>query len=757
MKILHISFMDPNATTGGAMAVKRNSISLRAIFGDENVTFRKVETYPKKTVMNRIGKLWKQLTKHSYYLNEWDCIEDASKFDCVFIDSSRIGYMAHLLRKKEYKGTIVVYFHNDEYRLAMEESGSKRSPFARLFISNIKYSEEAALRFADSCMFICQRDMNDIVEDYQINPCNPTIIPMTLNDSVSEADDETVISDVPTLTFVGSYFHPNVYGCRWFIENVMPHVNCKFRIVGKDMDKLRKHISIPDSVELHSSVPDLHPFIEDSDCMVYPIFHGSGMKVKTCEALMYGKNIIGTDEAFNGYDVDYPKVGACCNTASEFIDAIKKLGGKRRYNKDSREAYLEKYSIDATTELLRNQLRRLLDSPRVLVVAGQVYNESYVKAGGRITGLGVMLKDIYSGVGAKGNCRMMVTGIPLKTGVSDGMMTYSVLDGKTVFRRLTLVDFFLIVYALIKGEKPKAIKDKLIARKSAVIMDKVLREWSPKIVNFHDLSYVNKELIKHCRQRGTKCVATLHLYIGKDVNPHGYRKLQNNESEILPLSGVRYSVVSSGMKSRMMKDYPNIPSSYIYTIVNGSSFIDRAVLTDRRKKILCIGTVSERKNQIQIVNAVKLMNEEERKALQIVFLGEDDKGMLRQEISNANCGEALLFAGKVTLKEMETYYQKAFGTITTSYNEGFGLTVIEGYSKGIPALFFSDLDSANDLYSPDVAISIKARTDRALKDAIIEFVNSNWNKNLIIDFAQRFSMKPVFDKYVDMYNEINVV
>lgn len=124
-------------------------------------------------------------------------------------------------------------------------------------------------------------------------------------------------------------------------------------------------------------------------------------------------------------------------------------------------------------------------------------------------------------------------------------------------------------------------------------------------------------------------------------------------------------------------DYPNIPSSYKYTIVNGSSFIDRAVMTDSRKNILCIGTVSERKNQIQIVNAVKLMNEEERKALQIVFLGEDDKGMNRQEISNANCGEALLFAGKVTLKEMETYYQNAFGTITTSYNEGFGLTVIE--------------------------------------------------------------------------------
>ena len=47
--------------------------------------------------------------------------------------------------------------------------------------------------------------------------------------------------------------------------------------------------------------------------MLFPIFEGSGMKLKTCEALMFGKNIIGTPEAFAGYDIDdYTNVGACC-------------------------------------------------------------------------------------------------------------------------------------------------------------------------------------------------------------------------------------------------------------------------------------------------------------------------------------------------------------------------------------------------------------------------------------------------------------
>ncbi len=39
------------------------------------------------------------------------------------------------------------------------------------------------------------------------------------------------------------------------------------------------------------------------DYIISPIFVGGGMKVKTCEALMYGKNIIGTSESFEGYDI----------------------------------------------------------------------------------------------------------------------------------------------------------------------------------------------------------------------------------------------------------------------------------------------------------------------------------------------------------------------------------------------------------------------------------------------------------------------
>lgn len=99
-------------------------------------------------------------------------------------------------------------------------------------------------------------------------------------------------------------------------------------------------------------VQKLSTVLLNADYIISPIFKGSGMKVKTCESLMYGKNIIGTWEAFEGYEIDYQKVGAICNTEEEFIYTLNNFcsAKKEKFNKYSRECFLEKYSFQATLE-----------------------------------------------------------------------------------------------------------------------------------------------------------------------------------------------------------------------------------------------------------------------------------------------------------------------------------------------------------------------------------------------------------------------
>ena len=77
------------------------------------------------------------------------------------------------------------------------------------------------------------------------------------------------------------------------------------------------------------------------------------MMTKVAEALMYGKNIVASVHALNGYEAikDFG-----CNTAEEFIVKINSLieTGVERFNPMHRKLYEEKYSVEAMKNTLQS-------------------------------------------------------------------------------------------------------------------------------------------------------------------------------------------------------------------------------------------------------------------------------------------------------------------------------------------------------------------------------------------------------------------
>ena len=58
----------------------------------------------------------------------------------------------------------------------------------------------------------------------------------------------------------------------WFVKNVLPHVDIDFKIIGKDMDQLKKSQPCLVDIPVFSNVPNLAPFFEEADFVVFPIF-----------------------------------------------------------------------------------------------------------------------------------------------------------------------------------------------------------------------------------------------------------------------------------------------------------------------------------------------------------------------------------------------------------------------------------------------------------------------------------------------------
>ena len=89
------------------------------------------------------------------------------------------------------------------------------------------------------------------------------------------------------------------------------------------MEILRREFAGSANIRIIGQVDDLAQWYRGACCVVAPVFDGSGMKTKIAEALMFGKRIIGTTEAFSGYGRDVVLAGWQAETAPEFLAAIR--------------------------------------------------------------------------------------------------------------------------------------------------------------------------------------------------------------------------------------------------------------------------------------------------------------------------------------------------------------------------------------------------------------------------------------------------
>lgn len=286
-----------------------------------------------------------------------EIVEKAKGYDVVFVDRSVFGIIAKRLKETGYKGRIVAFFHNVEVVYFSAKYSNHLNPMRWLVLPCADHNDRWSCRYADRTIALSTRDDNELFHRYGRHA--DQLIPIAFVDRYQRsAYPSDSIGKPPLCMFLGSYFPANVEGIEWFVKNVLPHVNIRMQIVGKGMEKLKEADWMRDDIEIRSNVPDLEPLFEAADIMVLPIFKGSGMKVKTCESLMYGKNIIGTPEAWSGYKLDYTKAGACCKTTEEFVASINNFchGDQPRHNAYSRQVFVEQYSADRMVDKFRTVL-----------------------------------------------------------------------------------------------------------------------------------------------------------------------------------------------------------------------------------------------------------------------------------------------------------------------------------------------------------------------------------------------------------------
>ncbi len=356
-KILFISQRINDMSSGARVVSRANLATLREALGEESVDvyeIRKKRGNPIRRHALKIGGFLDGLTPED--VRRVTDIVQRDKIDTVYIDSSYFGKLAQGLRKASVKVRIIVFYHDVLVHWWKETHG--RNPLS--FVANyLVYfiSERRCAFYADRALVMTERDASLLRNIYGMRNKPIDVTPLTVPDPVTDNySGKTVGYDY--LLFIGVDYKPNIDGLAWFLEHVQPRISLPLVIVGKGMDAYKDRFE-RESVRVIGAVEDLRPWYRDALACVIPLFAGSGMKVKTAEALSHGKRIYATDEGLIGYKVEGVDGIVRCNEANEFIAALRELEGlnnPERFIEAIRDVYLRDHSPQAAVKKITSIL-----------------------------------------------------------------------------------------------------------------------------------------------------------------------------------------------------------------------------------------------------------------------------------------------------------------------------------------------------------------------------------------------------------------
>ena len=403
---------------------------------------------------------------------------------------------------------------------------------------------------------------------------------------------------------------------------------------------------------------------------------------------------------------------------------------------------------------------------RIMIVTPYLYYENIVRFTKNKTGYGLLLNEI-SKYGSKFNDIYVLTrsiGHELK------IEQYKIIS-HTYKDILKSFNFKRLINGI---QKSLEIDDKIFNRLKhiyysidAKYLEKAIMTIRPDIVHFHTVGYSTELGIEVCEKLNQRYLLTLHGLVGfSDSTPNHLKMSEYKLIKKLCERKIPITVISSGIKKRIIEDYGLIDADKIKVIVNGTNtnLGDNEDTLDIHKEyqipkdskiILYVGTISKNKNQTQFIKAFDLLNSRVKDNLYLLILGNiKDCPEIKKMIEEKELTKHIKLCGFVSKNKLTSYYKIADYNALVSLDEGFGLSIIEAFVYGVPTITFNDLDAVEDIYDERAVYLVNKRTDEDLAKGIENFVGIEWDTEFIRGYAKKFSLERMAEEYNRLYIEL---
>ena len=331
--LLLISAIPPQPqNSGGATRIQNTITELSKYYNIDFVTFDELEI---KTQTKNFSLFFTKFIP--YWFTSWYSKKLISKigdmvtqkhYNIIQIEFSQLLYLIKYLPKDTKK---VFTAHDISsvsfYRRISEGNPSILKKIIRyFFFLQIYLYEKKYLPQYDTIISVSQKDLQTLKQHLP----NKNII--CLENGITKINFlKKTPSKIIKLGYIGSFEHtPNLNAVKYFYDQIAPlldkeKINYEFYLAGKnDSEFIRKNF--PKIINL-GQVKETIDFYQKIDCLITPIFSGSGSRIKILESLSFGVPVISSPIGAEGINInsDYLQIAKKSNDYLSFIRNINKI------------------------------------------------------------------------------------------------------------------------------------------------------------------------------------------------------------------------------------------------------------------------------------------------------------------------------------------------------------------------------------------------------------------------------------------------
>lgn len=302
----------------------------------EGLSFlRNVYTIPINTRVSAFNALYNLLfEKRSYILKRFESealnnqalkLLNENTYAWVHIESLFSATVIPAIQK-QFSIPIVVRTHNREAEIWMNNADETQHVLKKFYFSNLAKrlakEELHLLGQAKALLHISTEDQTYFAT--LLKHVEHFYLPFTLPDIPQNAYD----GKSGAIGFIGSMeWVPNQEGLNWFLLEAWPLIRKQFpeikmKIAGKGLDKSEAVLQDIQGVEWLGEVENAAAFMLGIQALIVPLFSGSGIRIKTLEAMSLGVPVISTSKGAKGIEDKEQSGLLIADTAEEFVRQV---------------------------------------------------------------------------------------------------------------------------------------------------------------------------------------------------------------------------------------------------------------------------------------------------------------------------------------------------------------------------------------------------------------------------------------------------